>query len=316
MLYGSPVWATEARWGCITKTLRLLDNKSRHLIGGLFCTTSNDKASLLIPLRRLEDVAKAWGLQYVLSRVVLPAHSKFVIPLILRSVRFLPLRHKNPIHLLPDRAFLLSLLSWEVEHLQLLPAPPWQGPSVTVVNLLLSKEEAVAKHPAQVANFDVCVYSDGPVHSGYAGAAAYIPQSDLSLTHHMGSASEITIFECELVGIKLGINLLLSLPDHIRSGQACIFVDNKGALVRLLNPHLHKPGQSLVKEILTLLAKNSLLLQVELAWCPGHKDIAGNKWADKLAKTAALVHDEDGRRISARRILPLSLSALRLQVKT
>ncbi|KAI8448508.1 hypothetical protein BY996DRAFT_6566607 [Phakopsora pachyrhizi] len=137
------------------------------------------------------------------------------------------------------------------------------------------------------ASFAILVYSDRLVHSGHAGAGPYLVQKNREVSCHLGPAGEITIFECELVGILLGLKLMIALPPIERHGLGVIYVDSKSTLSRLKNPFSSKPGQHLVLEILYLLLANILLPKIMLAWRPGHKDIKGNERLDNIAKREA-----------------------------
>ncbi|KAI8445603.1 hypothetical protein BY996DRAFT_6458724 [Phakopsora pachyrhizi] len=217
ILYGAVIWATTARWGLLLKTFRLLDNETQRFIGGLFRTTSNAKAIRLIPLRPLEVVAKSWSTQYIVSRLALPPSQNLAVPFLSRSLRFIPRQHKNPIHLLP-------------------PPDTICRDHKDVINLNVPKDIAAATHESLSDSFDICIYTDGSIHSGHAGAAAVIPQRGSHSTCHLGPA--------------------------------------------------------------------------------GHQDISGNELADKLAKLAAFDTDTEAPIADQSLTLPLSLAALRSQIKT
>ncbi|KAA1097543.1 hypothetical protein PGT21_010974 [Puccinia graminis f. sp. tritici] len=75
-----------------------------------------------------------------------------------------------------------------------------------------------------------------------------------------------------------------------RIRRIVFFVDNKGVILRTMNPvsPKRKPGQSLFNLIDEALSALPPAAEVFMAWCPGQRDILGNEVADELAREAVL----------------------------
>jgi ribonuclease HI len=110
----------------------------------------------------------------------------------------------------------------------------------------------------------------------------------------MGKASDHTIYEAELVGLLLGMQLIKTE----RKGKVkCVLGADNQAVIKALQSELTNLGQHLAAEFLRLagmVSKNrkgksrhsgdSYGLTVQ--WTVGHRGIKGNEEADKAAKSA------------------------------
>jgi ribonuclease HI len=106
-------------------------------------------------------------------------------------------------------------------------------------------------------------------------------------TKHLGPLAEHTVFESEVTGAILALDIVGSIP---RLREVDIFMDCQPAIHALTSPK-PQPGQYLLVLFHTLLRRlnrTRSTLQVRLHWVPAHTGIAGNEAVDELAKEAAL----------------------------
>lgn len=135
-----------------------------------------------------------------------------------------------------------------------------------------------------------------------------------TLKLHLGTSAEHTVYEAELVGTILGLELLRkALKPSVR--KASIALDNQAA-VRACRSRHHGPGQyllGLVRNQVDRIKAKFPQVQLVIRWVPGHMDVEGNEKADRTAKRAARGHSS--RRLllprCLRQKLPLSSSKLR-----
>ncbi|KAE9391476.1 hypothetical protein BT96DRAFT_793048, partial [Gymnopus androsaceus JB14] len=100
---------------------------------------------------------------------------------------------------------------------------------------------------------------------------------------------EHTVFESELVGILLSVDIIRALPSCTSS--ACILLDSQEAIRAAAGDKAIESGRYLVEEIRikiqTLMKEKGRRFQLRIQWVPGHEGIEGNKQADRMAKEAA-----------------------------
>ncbi|THH26637.1 hypothetical protein EUX98_g7553 [Antrodiella citrinella] len=111
------------------------------------------------------------------------------------------------------------------------------------------------------------------------------------LHYHLGPSKEHTVYEAELIGLILGVELLRQeSPRSIYMKQvASIAADNK-ATMQAAPGHSSQPGHYLLDELHSAtkaLKKKHASVKVTLRWVPGHKGVKGNEIVDEGAKQAA-----------------------------
>jgi len=158
------------------------------------------------------------------------------------------------------------------------------------VSIPTSKEVSIAED--RNAPDTVKIYSDGSAQEGKVGAAAVLifPDKPNHVLHfHLGSESEHTVPEAELVGILLALHLIKS--ERNKNTSFAIGSDNQAGL-EAFQTSLKNPAHNIAREILwqgNMLRKNSRgkKFNLTLRWTAGHVGIPGNELADAEAKRAA-----------------------------
>jgi len=150
-----------------------------------------------------------------------------------------------------------------------------------------SKEEA--KQQAATDCSEISVFSDGLGHEGSIGAAAVLYRGGTekwSLWKHMGSEDRHTIFEAELLGLSLAVEIL---KDERQGWSLTIGVDSQATL-HATGHRRAIPGQYLVEafhEQVAAVQNKHSSIEIILRWTLGHEGITGNEWADEAANREA-----------------------------
>jgi ribonuclease HI len=195
--------------------------------------------------------------------------------------------------------------------------PKWE-PDV-VVHVAQKPEAAIIEDAA--AQEDLRAYSDGSAVDGGVGGAAVLMRGDVVVRKrrfHLGSDKEHTVYEGELIGMILAVELL---KEEGGIGTMALGVDNQAAIAAT-GAFNSKPGHYLMDifhDDLRKLIPTHDQRKLIVRWAPGHHDIPGNEAADEQAKIAARgdssetlpksLTDKNGAPI----ILPTSKSALNQQ---
>ena len=104
----------------------------------------------------------------------------------------------------------------------------------------------------------------------------------------LGSPTRATVYESELVGIHLALQLAATLPTL--ATDVYIHLDNRAAIQSCTNHPRAQPAQHHLLKIHTSLATLRTThpnTRFHLNWIPGHEGIPRNEKADKIAKKAA-----------------------------
>lgn len=92
------------------------------------------------------------------------------------------------------------------------------------------------------------LYSNGLRIDGHVGAVALDPEHGRELLQYLGEDLFHTVFEAELVGIRLALQLVSKLP---RTATHCtIHIDNQAAIRALTSRPKARPAQHLILAIL------------------------------------------------------------------
>ncbi len=141
-----------------------------------------------------------------------------------------------------------------------------------------SAEQDVTKLPKG----DHYIYSDGSGFKAKIGAAAWMqplesaPNGEVQRLYHLGSETHHTIFEAELIGVLLALDIIKSTPCLTK---VTILLDSQAA-IQALQSGKTKSGKYLVdefyKQIHKIQAKRRSL-RIRIQWVPGHIGVNGNK---------------------------------------
>ncbi|KAL5636330.1 hypothetical protein ACGC1H_004966 [Rhizoctonia solani] len=150
-----------------------------------------------------------------------------------------------------------------------------------------SKQEA--KRAAETDNTRFRFFTDGSHSQDGVGAAAVLlgrgtPSTTAGL--NLGCSCCYSVLDAELTAISLAIHLAHSTGFW---DDMVIYSDSQTA-VRLVDPTHGTPSHALavrVRAELRALRRAKPLLDIRLAWCPGHQGLRGNDLANQEARAAA-----------------------------
>ena len=145
---------------------------------------------------------------------------------------------------------------------------------------------------------EVRVYSDGSMFKGGVSTAASLYQGNMlqkSLTFHLGSELDHSVYKAEIVGMLLSVHLLNSLSHCLLNPTICL--DNQLSIRALNNlkpypahyllDHMHNAAKALKEKEQLKANGNSERLFLHIIWTPGHEGIPENELVNSLAKEAA-----------------------------
>ena len=126
------------------------------------------------------------------------------------------------------------------------------------------------------------VYTDGSDIDGTVGAAAWYPHKKWSPMVNIGPSSKFTVYEAELVGIWLALNLALRKGSSAK--KLTIYTDNQAAILSTVRPRMQS-GQLILARIIKLVdILHNRGVSIMLRWIPAHVGVLGNEIVDRLAK--------------------------------
>ncbi|KAK7041244.1 hypothetical protein R3P38DRAFT_3390304 [Favolaschia claudopus] len=273
----------------VAKRLERVQRMAVRLITGGFRTTATDTmefhAFVAPVILRLNRTA----LFNALRLASLPPSHPLHKPVRWCSTHYVQ-RHRTPLHEL----FNAFPSAQKVECIDPTPSRLTWEPRFTW-SIAASKEDA-AREAGKWGPDVLVVYSDGSGYEGGVGAAATTVWRGESLTRrvHLGAIAEHTVFEAEVVGVLLALDLARCTK---RARRVVVLLDNQ-ACIRALTKNRPQPAMYLLNEFHRLLdrllrARPRLQGNIHLAWVPGHSEIEGNELADEAAKEAAKGKTDD-----------------------
>jgi ribonuclease HI len=223
-------------------------------------------------------------------------------------------RHRSQLH---HMAQYLTEDPDKVESIPVVRANPALTQAASIQYTIPQDKEASKRADAQ-SREQIKVYTDGSMHNGAVGAAATLirrGKPPRTLRYHLGPDSSHTVYEAELVGILLGLQLIRT---EKRSNTSCAIGADNQAAIQALQAEETKPGQHIAAEILKLAEqikkeRKSDNYGITIRWTAGHCGIEGNEKADLEAKRAAEGSSSNARELPKylRKPLRKSISALR-----
>ncbi|PSR77856.1 hypothetical protein PHLCEN_2v7677 [Hermanssonia centrifuga] len=223
-------------------------------------------------------------------------------------------RHRSALH------ELFQLYRLSPEHVETLtPAryPSRWNPHITL-EIAENKEEAEKDEEKWKVRPGIRIYTDGSDFQGGVGASAALYNSEnrtwKTLRYYLGTSDQHTVYEAEIVGLILGMQLLRK-ERHVN--LVSFAVDNQAALQasRSWRPTSGHYLMDIFHGIKEDVRKKSELDNIFLRWVPGHNGIEGNELADEEAKLATGGEEFSSSLVTLpkelRRTLPLSAAKLR-----
>ncbi|CAG7850839.1 SubName: Full=Uncharacterized protein {ECO:0000313/EMBL:CCA73447.1} [Serendipita indica DSM 11827] len=289
--YAADLWYTPLhastnetkRAGSVAVTNKLQGIQRRATIGitGALRTTAGDALDIHINLLPIE-VSLGLACRKAAARLAsLPnTHplSKFVKQMWKGKVQ----RHNTPLH------YLFHTAGIDVASMEKID-PSLKNPNLAYpFKLTIDKSRELAiERDKEISTQDVAIYTDGSGMEGMISAAAVLYRNGRrvkTVRCLLGTNTQHTVHEGELVGIALGIHLAKSIPAKV--AKVNISLDNQAAIQSIT--HLGaNAGQHVVARISS---KDQLSVQralrIEFTWVPGHEGVQGNEAADEEAKKA------------------------------
>ena len=153
-----------------------------------------------------------------------------------------------------------------------------------------SKDKAIEQH--NVVNVGTKIYTDGLGIDSNMGATAVLYNHNHTpciLKHHLGLATDHTIYEAEAVGLTLAVQLLLTEEDV--EFPIHIFTNNQ-AVIKSGDLFSTKPDHYLIDEFTSLILwvrknNNRGKKDIRIHWIASHEGVEGNEKVDEEAKAAA-----------------------------
>jgi ribonuclease HI len=293
MEYGLPVWyrpissnSDEQRTGTVwvAKALGKVQRLACKVITGALRTTATDVLDFYANLPPIHI-----HLNHSVYNTI--AHLTSLPPLhplhrVVAHCRRVPRFHRSPIH----HAFLeFPTLGGVFESIDpQLPFPPLPTRALTV-SIAADKDTARAEQESAERAGGFCVYTDGSGFEVGVGAAAVAwneGKEGKVRAKHLGPEDEHTVFESEVVGAILTLDIIASTA---RLTSVDVFTDCQPALIALAALRA-QPGQYLLAAfhlLLRRLLRARPTLRICFHWIPAHVGVPGNEAVDAHAKEAA-----------------------------
>ena len=284
--YAATVWHTFGQNTTITSKLDRVTKMAQRIALGAFRTTPSD------------------ALTY--DSHIEPTRTRLDRRMTIAAIQLLTLPNTNPISPLAHRALKCNVkmhrtalqrifhsassfpIPVDLETIKPLPKPPGWSPNLCS-HLAPSKKVALEHHanlPYQPTVFHL--YSDGSKTDHGVGAGAVDLRYNRHIATRLGPPTRATVYESELVGIHLALQLAATLPTL--ATDIYIHLDNRAAIQSCTKHPRAQPAQHHLLKIHTSLAALRTThpnTRFHLNWIPGHEGIPGNERADKVAKKAA-----------------------------
>jgi ribonuclease HI len=323
VLYAIDVWCTPIRStgeglrskGSATAVRQITTIQRAGAIaitGGLRTSPTDtlDACAFLIPATQL--IKKGCFKGAVRLATIPPEHPLFKV--VRASANRKLIRHKAPTHVLMQT---FELKPDAVTKIAAMVRNPMEAKEIPMrISIANGKEASIAE--AANASEAIKVYSDGSEINGKVGAAAIMlnPGNPTRTLHFcLGSDTEHTVQEAELVGLLLGVHLIKT--EQKGKTSFALGTDNQAA-IKTLTTDLVQSGQKIAIKLLETARsiqkkRGTTQYSLMVRWTAGHSGIQGNEKADRAAKTAAAGFTSDKKQLPPflRRKLTINPAALK-----
>ena len=223
-------------------------------------------------------------------------------------------RHRAPMHSVAEN------LGIDPDVVETIPVakvnPVHRGNLPFEISIAQSKDQS--KREDNHAKEEIKVYTDGSIHNSQVGAAAVLfrkGKRGRTMRFHLGAAEDHTIYEAEMVGLLMGLQLI---KTEKRNKTSCAMGADNQAAILALQSELTKPGQHIAAKVVSEANrlkkhKKGGNFSLKIRWTAGHCGIRGNTIADREAKQAAEGLSTAGKDLPKyiRKTMKRSLSALK-----
>jgi ribonuclease HI len=297
----------------ITRKLISVQRAGTLAVTGGLRTSPTDTLDALANLISFEHIIKNWCYRAALRLATLPDKHPLRKPVKL-SYKSTVKKHKSPLHTL------LKVLDTDRDKLGTKPVATHNHaqPKHIPFTVRVPPDKESSKREARRVSDEIQVFTDGSITDKKVGAAAILTRPGKAhriLHYHLGKSNEYTIYDAELAGITLGMQLIKTEKSARR--KTTLGVDNQAAIAAVQN-ELSTPTHPLAKSILQTARqiksdRGTKNYALTLRWTAGHVGIAGNELVDSEAKKAAKGQSSDPKSLPnmLRRKLKISPAAMK-----
>ncbi|KAI7950909.1 hypothetical protein MJO29_009583 [Puccinia striiformis f. sp. tritici] len=253
ILYGIQLWYTTSNTKTVKGILEIIENTASRFALGALKSTPVSYLNKYRPFKSITQTAENRITNYFLSKLCRHVgnptriENQIRVELTSNATRF-----PSPVHASLAWEKLQPALNTSLEQLHLVIAdrPPWRpGGEITTTIDNLPKDqakEAITNFIQNQGPETLLVYTDGSATPEKGlGAAATTANGALYKMSRLGDTNMATNFECELVGIRLGLELGMEANKTRQLSKLVILSDSQAAIKRLATPGIAKPGQYL-----------------------------------------------------------------------
>ncbi|KAI7943445.1 hypothetical protein MJO29_013289 [Puccinia striiformis f. sp. tritici] len=295
VLYGVQIWFTELNKATVTDMLKVINNEAARFTTGTLKSTPIKYLAEHQGFPDLVMVAKNRVAGYLLSKRSKAGYVPSPVELQIRlELSGVSTRFQNPVQANVAKEALSLVPPGNLEQIRCFSDnfPPWTPPNRFKLEIGSgSKSEEAARITREIQEnpgSSFYIYTDGSAHpENGLGAAATTADGKMSLNAYLGRSETASNFECELMGLSLGMEVGAALVRSSNIQSITLLSDSQAAIKRLQNPMAPKPGQYLVHQIFEQLRALPTDISILVKWCPGHAGVPGNELADRKAGQAA-----------------------------
>jgi ribonuclease HI len=295
VLYGIQVWFTALNRQKVTAVLDLIEHSAARFALGVLKSTPIKYLDKYRPFRSIKQTAINRITNFFLTKLTRVTHKASSIERQIRTeLQWTARSFPSPVHASLNHEILVGLAAKQLEEINFIHDrhPPWSaGRHMELVIDRVGKREAKRAVKLFLDTLDpirdLVIFTDGSAHPEEgAGAAATSADGVVSKLAFLGPPGTTSNFECELVGLRLGLEIGRDARLPSSGARITLLTDSQAAIDRLRNPRTPKPGQYILTQIQEVADSLPPSTQVTIRWCPGHVGVLGNEMADRKAAAA------------------------------